>query len=361
MRDQLFRTWTVTVVIVAAIAVLPALAERGAGQETRIVLYSDKPPAEGAKPVGKSSMTYGADVEVKLGADGVTDISGSGAAELVVGLKGNCGDVRRLSQASVEVAEESFRLEVNQEHKTYSSDYKRKTFPLNLRKLLGDDRIGEACRLAAKRAADKKSTSVDALLRDDWKGEATISQNVLFRMGCRDVKKIGFSEPLTFKAEAEAKFRVDCSAYSSRIKRTAKTRPAKTTPKAKTAPKPARQKAAASKPARASGVGRKADLTITAAEIGGDGKSVFITVRYDGEAASGKTRARIQYIFEGADPTNGSVTIPVLEPGEEVIVKYQGGIPVSAASSVSVRADDPSVVDEIDEGNNSIEVKPAIQ
>ena len=100
-----------------------------------------------------------------------------------------------------------------------------------------------------------------------------------------------------------------------------------------------------------------ADLSIrTARVVPGSPERLNVQVYNDGPAKSGPTQLKFFYHKDGA-VTTASAPIPAIAANASVWVLVGAGLPLNAADSVTVRADDPNVVNEKNELNNGFTYK----
>jgi len=93
-----------------------------------------------------------------------------------------------------------------------------------------------------------------------------------------------------------------------------------------------------------------ADLSIRAARPGGPEK-LNVQVYNDGPAKSAPTQLKFFYHKDGK-VTTAQAPIPMIAAKASVWITVGAGLPLAAADSVTVRADDPNVVHEKNELNN---------
>jgi hypothetical protein len=99
------------------------------------------------------------------------------------------------------------------------------------------------------------------------------------------------------------------------------------------------------------------DLSIKAAEpVAGNPETLSVQVYNDGPANSAPTQLKFFYHKNGAVPT-AQAPIPAIASKGSVWVVVGAGLPLNAADSVTVSADDPNVVNEKNELNNGFTYK----
>jgi len=99
------------------------------------------------------------------------------------------------------------------------------------------------------------------------------------------------------------------------------------------------------------------DLSIKAARpVSGNHEKLSVQVYNDGPAKSAPTQLKLFYSKNGA-VTTAQAPIPAIASKGSVWVVVGAGLPLNAADSVTVRADDPNVVNEKDELNNGFKYK----
>jgi subtilase family serine protease len=81
-----------------------------------------------------------------------------------------------------------------------------------------------------------------------------------------------------------------------------------------------------------------------------------VQVYNDGPAKSAPTQLKLFYSKNGT-VTTAQAPIPAIASKGSVWVVVGAGLPLNAADSVTVRADDPNVVNEKDELNNGFKYK----
>ena len=99
------------------------------------------------------------------------------------------------------------------------------------------------------------------------------------------------------------------------------------------------------------------DLSIKAARpVTGRPEQLNVQVYNDGPTKSAPTQLKFFYHKNGA-VTTAQAPIPAIASKGSVWVKVGAGLPLNAADSVTVRADDPNVVNETNELNNGFKYK----
>ena len=99
------------------------------------------------------------------------------------------------------------------------------------------------------------------------------------------------------------------------------------------------------------------DLSIKAARpVTGRPEQLRVQVYNDGPTKSAPTQLKFFYHKNGA-VTTAQAPIPAIASKGSVWVVIGAGLPLSAADSVTVRADDPNVVNETDELNNEFKYR----
>jgi len=99
------------------------------------------------------------------------------------------------------------------------------------------------------------------------------------------------------------------------------------------------------------------DLSIKAARpVSGQPEKLNVQVYNDGPTKSAPTQLKFFYHKNGA-VTTAQAPIPAIASKGSVWVVVGAGLPLSAADSVTVRADDPNVVNETDELNNEFKYR----
>lgn len=99
------------------------------------------------------------------------------------------------------------------------------------------------------------------------------------------------------------------------------------------------------------------DLSIKAATpVSGHPEKLNVQVYNDGPAKSGPTQLKFFYNKNGT-VTTAQAPIPAIASKGSVWVVVGAGLPLSAADGVTVRADDPNVVNEKNELNNGFKYK----
>jgi hypothetical protein len=100
-----------------------------------------------------------------------------------------------------------------------------------------------------------------------------------------------------------------------------------------------------------------ADLSIKAVKpVSGSPEKLNVQVYNDGPVKSAPTQLKFFYHKNGT-VTTAQAPIPAIASKGSVWVMVGAGLPLNAADSVTVRADDPNVVNEKNELNNGFKYK----